>query len=246
MTGTGCISTYSHTINGQTYSVISGDELCWGDVFRGANNFSVNFSNGSAPGCDWVSTGIRGETKRFRGYEAAGPSIYNETSGTNLIYNSFFVTGQSLSEPNLSGPTSPMWINGVVVCNGEIYQSPGEAGYFKVIRADWVNSNGDAACPSCDIGAYHPGPPYEIGVTGDGWKVVKAPECYISNNFTQFKSITGSGIIGATEQLIDGAPYITITGSPCILTGCDYNPIEIDLCSGGVNITIEVLGRRVS
>ena len=101
-----------------------------------------------------------------------------------------------------------------------------------VVDDGWVNSNPYTA------------PDAAVWNGDPGWQQVDCP-CNM-DTFTEFKSITGSGLIGTYETTINNTPYIAITGHPCILTGCNYSPIKIDLCSGGETITIEFLGRRIS
>lgn len=260
LTGTGCVEVYQEEINGTIYSVISGacsDESssCAGGA--GANNFSINFAGGGATGTAGLPT-----SKYFAGAKITDGGIYNDTPSTNLVYETYTVTGRTNHDtesppgaPTYNGHASPA----PVVCDGQIYTSNSwsfgmENACYKVIDAAALNSN--PTDPEVDLNSHHVGP-YEIGDKGDYWELVECcSDCDIaSNNFTQFKSITGSGFVGTYETTfpyfdeygdkIGDAPYIAITGHACLLTGCNYSPIQIDLCSGGETITIEVLGRRV-
>ena len=146
-------------------------------------------------------------------------AIYDTILGSNLIEETYFIEGRG-------APSNPIWISqdAPYYANGQVWSASDYC--FVVHDSSWVNAN------------VHTAPDADVAGDGNGWTEVDCPCDKAPNTFAEFKSITGLGVIDSTEQTIDGAPYITIT--------CDYNPIEIDLCSGGTNITIEVLGRRVS
>ena len=87
----------------------------------GANNVSFNFAGGGATGTEGLS-----ESKYFGGAKVTDGGIYNDTSGTNLIYQTFFVTGRSYSDTESPGQ-NPTYNAGAdpspVVCDDQIYTS---------------------------------------------------------------------------------------------------------------------------
>ena len=100
----------------------------------GANNVSFNFAQAGA-------TGTPGQNKFFGGYTPTGGGIYEQASGTNLIHDTFYVTGRASNSDN-GAPSSPEWNTNLQVCQGDIFTSPASYDWYgicyKVIDAAWA------------------------------------------------------------------------------------------------------------
>ena len=158
------------------------------------------------------SANFKSNGAHLTGAVSSSDAIYDEISGTNLINQTYYV------DQTLGGPANPIWVS-----QGDPYYHAGQVwsvadDCYMVVDAAWVNANTYTA------------PDAAVSNGDPGWKLVDCP-CDL-NTFTEFKSITGSGLISVSDEIINNTPYLNIsapllTGTGCIETFEQDNTIYI-------------------